>query len=109
MAGSALDPLQVPIEVDTDSLAAFRAAIEQGAFEATSAGIARARRLAGVDERAQLSDRARAERRGSFAYQAFCRAVGDNGPNTSDTPFDELPAELRRGWIAAGNAAAAAG
>jgi hypothetical protein len=105
MAGTAEAPLQVPVQVDTESLGAFRAAIEQSAFEATSAGIARAQRLAGIAPDS-LNAEQRADRRGAFAYQAFVRVMGTDAESPG---WVAMSPEERRPWIAAGNAAAASG
>jgi hypothetical protein len=97
------ETVQVPIVAEPDSLGQFRADIERAAFEATSAGIARAQRLAGVSA---LDSAAAADRRGAFAYQAFCRSTGDDAAAPA---WSAMSAEQRRPWINAGNAAAASG
>jgi hypothetical protein len=98
-----LDAVRVPIEAEPDSLARFRAVIEQSAFEATSAGVARAQRLAGF---APTDPVAAADRRGSFAYQAFVRV---SGTDSTSPGWSAMSDDARRPWIAAGNAAAASG
>ncbi len=97
------ETVQVPVEAEPDSLGSFRATLEQAAFEATAAGIARAQRLAGVSA---LDSQAAADRRGSFAYQAYARTIGEDRTMPA---WSAMSAEQRRPWIAAGNAAAASG